>query len=39
MLIADVLSELGYNLIEASDGMAGLAILQSDARIDLLITE
>ncbi|WP_232492369.1 PAS domain S-box protein [Novosphingobium kaempferiae] len=38
-LILEVLDELGYNAIEASDGPAGLAILQSDRRIDLLITD
>jgi CheY-like chemotaxis protein len=39
MLIADTLQDLGYNSIEASDGISGLQILQSDARIDLLVTD
>jgi PAS domain S-box-containing protein len=39
MLIADVLEEAGYRVLEAADGPAGLRILQSEARIDLLITD
>jgi CheY-like chemotaxis protein len=39
MLIADVLEEAGYRILEAADGVAGLKILQSEARIDLLITD
>jgi CheY-like chemotaxis protein len=39
MLVSDILLELGYNSIEASDGTSGLQILQSHARIDLLITD
>ena len=39
MLIADALEELGYACLEAADGPAGLKLLQSDARIDLLITD
>jgi CheY-like chemotaxis protein len=39
MLVTDVLKELGYRSIEASDGVAGLKILQGTARIDLLITD
>jgi CheY-like chemotaxis protein len=39
MLIAEVLQENGYGVLEAGDGPAGLRILQSDARIDLLITD
>jgi signal transduction histidine kinase/PAS domain-containing protein len=39
MLIVDVLEEAGYTPLEASDGPSGLRILQSDARIDLLITD
>lgn len=38
-LIADVLTEGGYHIIEAVDGPSGLKILQSDVRIDLLITD
>ncbi|MDB5359799.1 MAG: hybrid sensor histidine kinase/response regulator [Rhodospirillales bacterium] len=39
MLIVEVLEENGYTAIEAADGAAGLRILESDARIDLLITD
>jgi CheY-like chemotaxis protein len=39
MLVAEVLEELGYGAIEAADGASGLAVLQSDARVDLLITD
>jgi PAS domain S-box-containing protein len=39
MLIVEVLEEAGYIAIEAADGPAGLKILQSDARIDLLISD
>jgi PAS domain S-box-containing protein len=39
MLVAEVLSEAGYAVIEAADGPAGLKELDSDARIDLLITD
>ncbi|MEO9054598.1 MAG: ATP-binding protein [Steroidobacteraceae bacterium] len=39
MLVLDILDELGYNSIEAGDGASGLQILQSNARIDLLITD
>ncbi len=39
MLIAEVLEELGYAAIEAADGASGLRVLQSDARIDLLVSD
>ena len=39
MLVLEVLEELGYAALEAADGAAGLKILQSDARIDLLVTD
>ncbi len=39
MLVVDVLQELGYTAIEAGDGHSGLKLLQSAARIDLLITD
>ncbi len=39
MLIADTLSELGYDTIEAGEAVAGLKVLMSDARIDLLISD
>jgi CheY-like chemotaxis protein len=39
MLIAETLEELGYTAAEAADGAAGLEVLKSDTRIDLLITD
>ena len=39
MLVMEVLEELGYAAIEAGDGASGLRVLQSDARIDLLVTD
>ena len=39
MLITEVLGELGYTAIEAADGTSALRVLQSDARIDLLVTD
>jgi PAS domain S-box-containing protein len=38
-LIVEVLNDLGYHALEAGDGPAGLAILESKRRIDLLITD
>ncbi|WP_158809667.1 PAS domain-containing sensor histidine kinase [Beijerinckia sp. L45] len=38
-LVIDVLQELGYRAIEAIDGPSGLKLLQSDIRIDLLVTD
>ena len=39
MLVADALGDLNYTCIEAGDGPSGLEVLQSDKRIDLLITD
>jgi signal transduction histidine kinase/ActR/RegA family two-component response regulator len=39
LLIAEVLGDGGYSAIEASDGPAGMRVLQSAAKIDLLITD
>ena len=39
MLVRDVLGDLGYGALEAADGAAGLEILRTDARIDLLVTD
>jgi PAS domain S-box-containing protein len=39
MLISEILEEAGYAGIEVADGQAALRILQSNARIDLLITD
>jgi CheY-like chemotaxis protein len=39
LLVVEVLEELGFTAIEAGDGPSGLKILQSEARLDLLITD
>jgi CheY-like chemotaxis protein len=39
MLVTEVLADLGYTAIEAEDGAARLKVLNSDARIDLLVTD
>ncbi len=39
MLVMEVLEDLGYAAIEAADGASGLHVLQSDARVDLLVTD
>jgi CheY-like chemotaxis protein len=39
MVIADVLSDLGYTVLEAGDGSSGLKILEVGTLIDLLITD
>jgi PAS domain S-box-containing protein len=39
MLVMDILEGLGYAALEAGDGPSGLRILDSDARVDLLITD
>jgi len=39
MVIVDVLSDIGYTTIEAADGRSGLQILESGARVDLLLTD
>ncbi len=39
MLLADTLAELGYSSLEAADSASGLKILESDVRVDLLITD
>jgi PAS domain S-box-containing protein len=38
-IVVEVLEDLGYRAIEAADGPSGLAILQSDLAIDLLVTD
>jgi PAS domain S-box-containing protein len=38
-LVVQVLDDLGYRALEAADGPAGLQILRSSARIDLLVTD
>jgi PAS domain S-box-containing protein len=39
MLVGDTLTELGYKGIEAADAASGLKVLESDVKIDLLITD
>ena len=39
MLVVEVLEEFGYAAIEAADAAAGLNVLQSDARVELLVTD
>jgi PAS domain S-box-containing protein len=38
-LVGEVLDEVGYTVIGAADGAAGVKVLQSGARVDLLITD
>ncbi|MFL5254087.1 MAG: response regulator [Rhodopila sp.] len=38
-MIAMLLTEQGYSVIEAEDGPAGLSVVQSAARLDLLLTD
>lgn len=38
-LVEEVLDELGYDMIGAADGAAGLKVIQSGTKIDLLITD
>jgi PAS domain S-box-containing protein len=38
-MITDVLTDGGYHVIEAPDGPSGLKVIQSNARIDLLVTD
>nr|WP_256354854.1 PAS domain-containing protein [Pseudomonas sp. sia0905] len=39
MLVTEVLEGQGYTTLEAGDGPSALKIVQSDARIDLLVTD
>ena len=39
ILLAEQLDELGYRVLTAADGPAGVRVLQSSERIDLLITD
>jgi CheY-like chemotaxis protein len=39
MLVTDILDDLGYTAIEAGDSAAGLRVLRSDVRIDLLVSD
>ena len=39
MLVVEVITESGFVALEAADGAAGLRILETDARVDLLVTD
>ena len=39
MLIAEILRKAGYSVLQAADGPAGLRIIQTENRIDLLISD
>ncbi|MDQ2804298.1 MAG: ATP-binding protein [Pseudomonadota bacterium] len=39
MIVSDLLSDLGYTVLEAENGQAGLRIVESGAHIDLLLTD
>ena len=39
MLVAEVMEEAGFRVLEAGEGATGLALLGSSARVDLLITD
>jgi CheY-like chemotaxis protein len=38
-LVADILRDLGYRVVQANDGPSGLQLLQSSIEVDLLITD
>jgi PAS domain S-box-containing protein len=39
LLVVEVLDDLGYRVLQAKDGQAALGIVESEARIDLLLTD
>jgi PAS domain S-box-containing protein len=39
MLVAELLSENAYNILEATNGPSAMRLIESDRRIDLLITD
>ena len=39
MLVSDALTDLGFRCLDAGDGPVGLRLLESEARIDLLVTD
>jgi CheY-like chemotaxis protein len=39
MLVTDILADLGYTAIKAGDSAMGLELVQSDVRINLLVTD
>ena len=39
LLVAEVLEDLGYGIVEASNGVEALEVLRTDVRIDLMVTD
>ncbi|MES2498755.1 MAG: PAS domain-containing protein [Pseudomonadota bacterium] len=39
LLIREVLEEIGYSAVEAADGLSAIPVLESDRRIDLMISD
>ena len=39
MLVTEILQDLGYRAVEASDGASALQVLRSNTRLDLLVTD
>ncbi len=39
MLVTEALENLGYATLKAADGPSGLKVLQSDRRVDLLVSD
>jgi signal transduction histidine kinase/CheY-like chemotaxis protein len=39
IVICDVLADAGYAVLDAADGRSGMSVLETDARIDLLVTD
>jgi signal transduction histidine kinase/CheY-like chemotaxis protein len=39
MVIVDVLSDLGYTVVEASDSRSGLRVLETQPRVDLMVSD
>ena len=39
LLVVEVLGDLGYQVMEATEANAAMALIQSDARIDLLVSD
>ncbi|MCQ4313738.1 response regulator [Pseudomonas stutzeri] len=38
-VVANVLQDMGYNVLQAHDGPTGLAVLETDVQLDLLVTD
>lgn len=39
ILVAEVLEDVGYVAIDPKNGLAGLAVLRAEVRIELLVTD